>query len=367
MPAAYLTMDRGPGPALSQIDRFELSVRPSTSRKDCDTYIIDMSGDAVRGRRESDAEEWAAWFAAKRGPALLRRHGQRGVVVSELNFSKNQLGDAELEAVLRSVLMVARHVSSVKFHRNRMTRSDGVLNLVRRGLVHQVHLSHNLLSDAEMSRLVSAALDAYAPKGDEPLYPLPRGEALWLRMEHNAGHGGALTDAAIRAGGTRACHVSVQNGWTCTPFSCARHRRAPALHVTYLKTYAPSVQKSKDGEVETPSEQISQMMDKEGKHEGPGKSGSGWLAAATEDLRLTRTVHVEEQFPPLRPVRVAKEPTPAADPQELAALRPPPCPPTMASQGTDTLEWVEPPPGMEHVSLIRQQFVVYLLDVAGRL
>lgn len=397
MPSSYLTLvgperGRGPAPVLSQLDRFELSVRPSTSRTDCDTYRINMSGRA--GRNDREVAQWAAWFAAQRAPALLKRHGSRGVVIAELDFSNNELGDAALEAVLRSVLVAARRISSIKFHRNSMTRSDGVLHLVRRGLVHQVHLSHNLLPDAEMSRLVRAALEAHEPGGGGALYPLKNGWALWLRMEHNPGHGGALTDAAVRAGGARVCHASWQNGWTCTPFSCARHRRPPAVHVTYLEgggladgaqtTSFGQTKKESDRAVAAPQQQAERPAREaaaavpawgklEAARGGPQaerRSASRWLDAATDDLRLLRAMRDEEEFPPLRPVRsTPEEPTAAEPPREPAApeaqLQPPPPPPRRAKK-TET-EQVAPPPGMEHVRLMRQPFpVCQLADAATK-
>ena len=232
----------GPAPVLPKKEQLRLSVRSVRSVRsveergdDCNNYRIRMGATSADGRRtDEEVKEWAQWFSTEHGPALCRKHGALGFSIQEMDMSGNRLGNEALEAALAAVLGYAQRIVSIKFHRNKLSRGAGIQQLLRRGVTHQVHLSHNLLPDIEMAALVHVAVGASCAEG-KPLYPLRATSPLWLRMEHNPGHGGPLTTAAIRSGGSRVCHANVHTGW-CTPFSCWSHLRPPAVHLTYLDT-----------------------------------------------------------------------------------------------------------------------------------
>jgi hypothetical protein len=226
----------GPAPALSKEERLRFTVRPVEEKEGCNAYSVRLAATEDWRRTDTEVKEWAQWFSAEHGRALCRRHGARGFHIKEMDFSGNMLGNEALEAALAAVAGWAERIDSVKFHHNRLSRGDAIEQLLRSGCTHQVHLSHNLLPDGEMAALVRAAVGATGAEG-KPLYPLRATLPLWLRMEHNPGHGGPLTAAAIRDGRARVCHANVHAGW-CTPFTCAKHQKPPAVHLTYLDAKA---------------------------------------------------------------------------------------------------------------------------------
>eukprot|EP00928_Gymnodinium_smaydae_P022079 TRINITY_DN18660_c0_g1_i1.p1 TRINITY_DN18660_c0_g1~~TRINITY_DN18660_c0_g1_i1.p1 ORF type:complete len:692 (+),score=149.91 TRINITY_DN18660_c0_g1_i1:164-2239(+) len=193
------------------------------------------------GRALDDAKllQWCEWFEGYYAKSVARSH--KGLV-RDADFSNNLLTSKGVSSLCAMFQKLKLPVGSLKLHRNRIEKGDGLAEFFSWCDPREMHLSHNLLDTASARNIVLAAIRA-ANEAGVPRYPRSGQSPLWLRLEGNdrviaRDLGQELTSALSAMGKSlREAICEVTGDSHCNPGCCSREGTTPQVHLTYLRLF----------------------------------------------------------------------------------------------------------------------------------
>ena len=197
---------------------------------------------ALQHRQLGDAcvREFCDWLRKQAG--LLTRRGIE-VHVDTLDLSNNYIGNEGLVCVAAALLDISpKSFRVLKLHHNRIEDAAALVDIIAKGMLAELHLSHNQLNAKSIFEIVIAVASAKDQKG-KARYPRSGTCPLWLRVEGNRQNPAEseklavdITEHLSLIGRPLWRSVCVVNGDTdCGPNRCCSNLSAPpAMHVTYM-------------------------------------------------------------------------------------------------------------------------------------
>ncbi|CAE7769616.1 unnamed protein product [Symbiodinium sp. CCMP2456] len=185
---------------------------------------------------DEDIRDWCLWFRHH----LPRHKHSQNLQYAHIDFAENRISSQGAKLLLEAFGDLQLPVRILKLHHNRIASGACVAEFLRRGVVHELHISHNELDAEAAASIISAAVQAKDATGavSYPRRAGPRNCApLWVRMEQNYIDPPTLlrlldteVDPKRKTAGV---FCDARSKW-CTPHSCAAKQAGLPVHLKNL-------------------------------------------------------------------------------------------------------------------------------------
>ena len=190
---------------------------------------------ASSGMTCEDVCDWCVWFG--KWLAILRKRCGAQVIMEKANFSRNQIGNRGVYALMTNVFanFVPRQLL---LFGNNISDTSSLEQLLASGALYELHLSNNDISADSACRLVVTAAKAKGPDG-KYFYPIHGSKPLWMRLESDMCREEfqvKLAENLCRLGRPIWKSVCFVDGTSkCNTFEChCGKEHIPAIHLTYV-------------------------------------------------------------------------------------------------------------------------------------
>ncbi|CAE7949460.1 hypothetical protein AK812_SmicGene31562 [Symbiodinium microadriaticum] len=185
---------------------------------------------------DEDIGDWCRWFRHH----LPRHKHSQNLQYAHIDFAENRISSQGATLLLEAFRDLQLPVRILKLHHNRIASGACVAEFLSRGVVHELHISHNELDAEAAASIISAAVQAKDATGavSYPRRAGPRNCApLWVRMEQNYIDPPTLlrlldteVDPKRKTAGV---FCDARSKW-CTPHSCAAKQAGLPVHLKNL-------------------------------------------------------------------------------------------------------------------------------------
>ena len=193
----------------------------------------------------SKTVEFCEWLV--RACSEFRRSSIPHFAIYTVDLSHTGIGNLDAEKLISSIVKINPQVRVLKLFANNLSDPAPFTNLLGRGHLDELHLSNNNFGAPAAASIIAAASSA-TNDVDEPLYPRGAVRPLWLRLENNPFRPSELRAAMSLHKGLdvkkRICTLD-RDSW-CSPHACRCLRRAPAMHLAYVRLLGPADATSED-------------------------------------------------------------------------------------------------------------------------
>ena len=212
------------------------------ARGSATTINVDLS---QRKALAGKTVEFCEWLV--RACSEFRRSSIPHFAIYTVDLSHTGIGNLDAEKLISSIVKINPQVRVLKLFANKLSDPAPFTNLLGRGHLDELHLSNNSFGAPAAASIIAAASSA-TNDADEPLYPRGSVRPLWLRLENNPFRPSELRAAISLHKGLdvkkRICTLD-RDSW-CSPHACRCLRRAPAMHLAYVRVLGPADATSED-------------------------------------------------------------------------------------------------------------------------
>lgn len=185
---------------------------------------------------DEDIRNWCLWFRHH----LPRHKHSQNLQYAHIDFAENRISSEGAKLLLEAFRDLQLPVRILKLHHNKIASGACVAEYLGRGVLHELHISHNELDAEAAASIISAAVQAKDATGavSYPRRAGPRNCApLWVRMEQNYIDPPTLlrlldteVDPKRKPAGV---FCDARSKW-CTPHSCAAKQAGLPVHLKNL-------------------------------------------------------------------------------------------------------------------------------------